>query len=195
MTNLDSVSDSRDITLPTKVRLVKVMVFFSSRVSMWELDYKESWVSNNWCCWTVVLEQTLESPLHCKEIKPVNPKGNQSWIFTGKTDAEAEAPILWPPDMKNWFTGKDPDAGKDWRLVEKGTTEDEIIRWYHRLDGHEFEQTQGDSEGQGSLSFFSPWGSKESYTTEWLSNNNNNNQLNENGLSRMCSLWPNYQPE
>ena len=90
--------------------------------------------------------------------------------------------------MKNGFTGKDPDAGKDWRLVEKGTTEDEIIRWYHRLDGHEFEQTQGDSEGQGSLSFFSPWGSKESYTTEWLSNNNNNNQLNENGLSRMCSL-------
>ena len=90
--------------------------------------------------------------------------------------------------MKNGFTGKDPDAGKDWRLVEKGTTEDEIIRWYHRLDGHEFEQTQGDSEGQGSLSFFSPWGSKESYTTEWLSNNNNNNQLNKNGLSRMCSL-------
>ena len=90
--------------------------------------------------------------------------------------------------MKSRLTGKDPDAGKDWRLVEKGTTEDEIIRWYHRLDGHEFEQTQGDSEGQGSLSFFSPWGSKESYTTEWLSNNNNNNQLNKNGLSRMCSL-------
>ena len=108
---------------------------------MWELDYKESWVLNNWCFWTVVLEKTLESPLDCKEIKPVSPKGNQSWIFIGRTDAEAEAPILWPPDEKNWLTGKDPDAGKDWRQEEKGITEDEMAGWRHRLGGFEFEQT------------------------------------------------------
>ena len=113
--------------------------FSSSHVLMWELDYKESWVLKNWCFWTVMLENTLESPLDCKEIKPVNPKGNQSWIFTGRTNAEAEAPILWPPDMKNRFTGKDPDAGKDLRQEEKGTTEDEMVGWHHRFNGHEFE--------------------------------------------------------
>ena len=136
MTNLDNVLKSRDITLPTKVHLVKAVVF---PVVMWELDHKESWTLKNWCFWTVVLEQTLESPLDSKEIKPVNPKGNQSWIFIGMTDTEAEAPILWPPDVKNWLSGKDPDAGKDWRQEEKGTTEDEMVGWHHRLNGHEFE--------------------------------------------------------
>ena len=101
---------------------------------MWELDYKESWVPKNWCFWTVVLEKTLESPLDCKEIQPVHSKGNQSWIFIGKTDVEAETLILWPPDAENWLTGKDPDAGKDWRQEEKGTVEDEMVRWYHRLE-------------------------------------------------------------
>ena len=123
--------------------------FSSSHVWMWELDYKESWEPKNWCVWTVVLEKTLESPLDCKEIKPVNPKGNQSWIFTGRTNAEA--PILWPPDVKNWLTGKDPDAGKDWRWEKKGTTEDEMVGWHHQLDGHDFEQAPGVSDGQGSL--------------------------------------------
>ena len=112
--------------------------FSSSHVWIWELDYKESWVPKNWSFWTVVLEKTLESPLDCK-IKSVNPKGNQSWIFIRKTDAKAETPILWPPDVKNWLTAKDPDAGKDWRPEEKGMTEDEMVGWHHRLDGHEFE--------------------------------------------------------
>ena len=123
---------------------------------------------NNWCFWTVVLERTLESPLDCKEIKPVNPKGNQSWIFIGRTDAEAEAPILWPPDVKNWLNGKDPDAGKDWRQEEKGTTEDEMAGWHHWLDRHEFEQAPGVGDGQGSLACCSPWGRNESEMTEWL---------------------------
>ena len=113
--------------------------FSSSHVWMWELDYKESWVLKNWCFWTVVLEKTLESPLDCKEIQPVHPKENQSWIFIGRTDAEAETPILWPPDAKNWLTGKDPGAGKDWRQEEKGMTEDEMVGWHHWLNGHEFE--------------------------------------------------------
>ena len=106
---------------------------------MWDLDHKEGWAPKNWCFWTVVLEKTLESPLDSKEIQPVHPKGNQSWIFIGRTDAEAEAPMLWPPDGKNWVTGKDPDAGKDWRQEEKGTTEDEMVEWNHWLNGHEFE--------------------------------------------------------
>ena len=113
--------------------------FSSSHVWMWELDHKEGWAPKNWCFWTVVLEKRLESPLDCKEIKPVHPKGNQSWIFTGRTDAEAEAPILWPPDAKNWLIGKDPDAGKDWRQEKRWTTEDELVGWHHQLDGHEFE--------------------------------------------------------
>ena len=139
MTNLDSTLKNKDITLPTKVCLVKAFFFSSSHVCMWELDYKESWAQKNWCFWTVELENILESPLDCKEIKPVNPQGNQSWIFIGRTDAEAETPILWPPDAKNWLTGKDPDAGKDWRWEEKGMTKDEIVGWHHQLDGHEFE--------------------------------------------------------
>ena len=105
--------------------------FSNSHVWMWELDYKESWALKNWCFWTGVLEKTLESPLDCKEIQPVHPKGNQSWIFIGRTDAEAETPILWPPDVKNWLTEKDPDAGQDWRQEEKGTTEDEMVGWPH----------------------------------------------------------------
>ena len=168
MTNLDSILKSRDMTLSTKVRLVKAMVFSSSHVWMWELDYKESWVPKNWCFWTVVLEKTLESPLDCKEIQPVHPRRNQSWIFIRRTDAEAEIPILWPPDVKNWLTGKDPDAGKDWGQEEKGTTEDEMVGWHHRLDGHEFEQALDVRDGQGSLVCWSPWGHKELDTTEQL---------------------------
>ena len=117
----------------------------------------------------LMLEKTLESPLDCKEIKPVNLKGNQSWIFSGRTDAEAEAPILWPPDAKNWFTGKDPDAGKNWRQEEKGMREDEMIGWHHRLDGHDFQQAPGVGDRQGSLACCSPWGQNESDMTEWLS--------------------------
>ena len=135
---------------------------------MWELDYKESWALKNWCFWTVVLEKTLESPLDCKEIQPVHPKGNQSRIFTGRTDAEVDAPILWAPDVKNWLIGKDLDAGKDWRQEEKGTTKDEMVGWHHRLDGHEFEQAPGVGDGQGGLVCFSPQGQKESDMTEQL---------------------------
>ena len=135
---------------------------------MWELDHKESWVLKSWCFWTVELEKALESPLDCKKIKPVNPKGNQSWIFTGMIDAEAEAIILWPPDAKNWLIRKDLDAGKDWRQEEKETTKDEMVGWHHWLDGHEFEQVLGVGDGQGSLACCSPWGHKESDMTEWL---------------------------
>ena len=139
--------------------------FSNSHLWIWKLDYKEIRVPKNWCFWTVVLEKTLESPLDSMEIKSVTPKGNQRWIFIGRTDAEAEAPILWPSDAKNQLTGKDPDAGKDCGQEEKGTTEDEMVGWHHRLDGHEFEQAAGDGEGQGSLVCFSPWGCKESDTT------------------------------
>ena len=114
-------------------------------------DCKENWALKNWCCWTVVLEKTLESPLDCKEIQPVNPKGNQSWIFIGRTDAEAEASVLWPPDAKNWLSGKDHDAGKDWRQEEKGMTEDEKVGWHHWLNEPEFAQALGVGDGQGSL--------------------------------------------
>ena len=127
MTNLDGMFKSRDITLPTKVHLVKAMVFFSSHVWMWELDHKEGCTLKNWCFWTVMLEKTLESPLDYKEIQPVHPKRNQSWIFIGRTDAEAQTPILWPLDVKNWLIGKDPDAGKDWKQEEKGTAKDEMV--------------------------------------------------------------------
>ena len=135
---------------------------------MWELDHKEGWVLKNWCFWTAVLEKTLESPLDCKEIQPVHPKGNQCWIFIGRTDAEAEAPILGLPDAQNWLIGKDPDAGKDWRQEERGMTEDEMVGWHHWLNGHEFEQALGVVDGQGGLLCCSPWGCKESHTTEQL---------------------------
>ena len=126
---------------------------------MWELDYKGSWVQKNWCFWTVVLEKSLESPLDRKEIKPVNPGGNQSWIFIGSTGAEAETPILWPPDAKNWLIGK--DAGKDWRQEEKGKTKNEMVGWHRWLNGHEFEQAPVVGDGQGGLLCCSPRGRKE----------------------------------
>ena len=142
--------------------------FSSGHIWMWELDYKEGWVPKNWYFWTVVLEKTLESPLDCKEIQPVHHKGNQSWIFTGKTDAEAETPILWPPHAKCWLIGKDHNAGKDWGQEEKGMTEDKMAGWPHRLDGREFGGTPGVGDGQGGLACFNSWGCEESDTTEWL---------------------------
>ena len=168
MTNLDSILKSRDITLPTKVRLVKAMVFPVVMYGCESWDYKESWVPENWCFWTVMLEKTLESPLDWKEIQPVHPKGNQSWIFIGRTDAEAETPILWPPDAKKWLIWKDPDAGKDLRWEENGMTEDEMAGWHHQLDGHEFGWTPEVGDGQGGPACCSPWGLKESDTTERL---------------------------
>ena len=137
-------------------------------VWMWELDYKESWALKNWCFWTVVLEKTLESPFDSMEIQPVHPKGDQSWVFIGRTDVEAEITILWPPNSKKWLIWKDPDAGKDWRQEEKGTTEDEMVEWHHRLNGHELGWTLGVGDGQGGLARCSPWGHKESDMTERL---------------------------
>ena len=145
--------------------------FSSSYVQVWKLDHKENWTPKSWCFWTVVLEKTFKSPLDCKEIKPVNPKGNQPWIFIGRTDAEVEAPIFWPPETKSRLTEKDSDAGEDWRQEEKGTTEDQMVGWHHWLNGQEFEQTLGVGDGQGSLVCCSPWSCKESDTTERLDNN------------------------
>ena len=146
---------------------------------MWELDYKESWALKNWCFWAVVLEKTLESPLDYKKIQPVHPKGNQSWMFIGRTDVEAETPILWPPDVKSWLIGKDPDAGKDRGQEEKGTTEDEMVGWHHWLDGHEFGWTPGVGGRRGGLVFCSPWDCKELDMTE---------RLNWTELKRISSL-------
>ena len=166
MSNLDGILKSRNITLPTKVHLVKALVFLAV---MYGCD---SWTIKKTECrrmdfWTVVLEKTLESPLDCKEILPVNPKGNQSWIFIGRTDAEAETPILWPRDVKNWLIWKDPDTGKDWRREKKGTTGNKMVGWYHRLNGHEFKQTPGAGDGQRSLVYCNPWGGRESDMTDW----------------------------
>ena len=124
------------------------------------VGYKEGWGLKNWCFWTVVLEKTLESPLDCKEIKPAYSKGNQPWIFIGRTDVEAEAPIFWPPDAKSWLVTKAPDAGKDWRQEEKGAIEDETVGWHRRLSGHEFGWTLGVGDGQEGLVCCSPWGHK-----------------------------------
>ena len=132
------------------------------------MGHKESWALKNWCFWTVVLEKTLESPLDCKEIQPVHSKGDQPWVFTGRTDVEAETPILWPPDAKSWLIGKDPDAGKDWGQEEKGTTENGMVGWHHQLNVHEFEQALGVGNGRGSVACCSPWGCKESDTIVWL---------------------------
>ena len=143
--------------------------FSSSHVWMWELDYKENWVPKNWYFWTVVLEKTRESPLDCKEIQPVYPKENQSWIIIGRTDVEAETPILWPPDAKSWLIWKDPDARKYLRQEERGMTEDEI-GWHHWLNGHEFEQIPGIGDVEGGLTCCSPWSRKESDITELLKN-------------------------
>ena len=166
MTNIESILKSRDIA--NKGSSSQSYGFSSCHIWMWELDYKESWVPKNSCFWTVELEKTLESPLDCKEIQPVHPKGNQSWIFIGRTNAEAETSILWPPDAKNWLMWKDPDAGEDWRWEEKGTTEDEMVGWHHQLEGHEFDQDPGVGDGQGGLACCSPWGHKELGTTERL---------------------------
>ena len=141
--------------------------FSSSHVWMWELEYKESWVLKNWCFWTVVLEKTLESPLDCKEIKPVNPKRHQPWIFIGRIDAEAETLIIWSPDAKNWLIWKDPAAGKDWGQ-EKGITEDEMVGWHHRVHGHGCGWTPGVGDGQGGLVCCDSWGCKELDTIKWL---------------------------
>ena len=163
MTDLDSVLKSRDIALPTKVRLVKAMVF---PVVMYAC---EDWtVKKAWCFWTVVLEKTLESPLDYKEIQPVHPKGDQSWVFFGRNDAKAEAPVLWPPHAKSWLIGKDSDAGREWGKEEKGTTEDEMAGWHHRLDGRESEWTPGVCDEQGGLACCDSRGRKESDTTERL---------------------------
>ena len=142
--------------------------FSSSHVRMWELDHKEGWVLKNWCFWIVLLEKILETSFDSKEIKPVNPKRNLSWIIMGRTDAETEAPTLWPPDVKSQLIRKDPDTGKDWGQEEKGATEDETVGWCHWFSGHEFWQPRGDGEGQGSLVCCSRWGCKESDTTEQL---------------------------
>ena len=140
--------------------------FSSSHVWMWELDYKESWAPKNWCFWTVVLEKTLESPLDSKEIQPVHPKGDQSWVFIGRTDVEAETPLFWPHDAKSWLIWKDPDAVKDWGQEEKGMTEDEMVGCHHRLNGHGFGWTLGVGVGQGGLVWCGSWSHKELDMTE-----------------------------
>ena len=151
---------------------------------MWELDYKEIWATKNWYFWTVVLDKTLESPLDCNVIQPVHPKGDQSWIFIRKTNADAETPILWPPDAKKWLIWKDPDAGKDWRQEEKGMTEDEIVGWHHRFNGHGFGWTPGVGDWQGGLMCCASWDCKESDMTEWL---------NWTELSKLSALVLNYK--
>ena len=145
-------------------------VLSSSHVWMWELNHKEGWMLKNWY-FQIMMEKTLESPLDNKEIKPVNPKGNQPWIVIGRTDAEGEAPIFWPPDANSWLIAKDPNAGKDWGQEEKGAVEDEMVGAHHWLNGHEFEQTPGDSKGQGNVVYCSPWDHKALDRTEWLNDN------------------------
>ena len=157
--------------------------FSSGHVWMWELDYKESWAPKNWCFWAVVLEKTLESPLDCKEIQPVHPKGDQSWVFIGGTDVEAETPILWLPHAKSWLIGKYPDAGKDWGQEEKGTIEDEIVGWHHWLNGRGFGWTPGVGEGHGGLAGCGSWGHKELDTTEWLNWIESLSHLTNSGVS------------
>ena len=148
---------------------ILISPFSSGHVWMWELDCEESWVPKNWCFWTAVLEKTLESPLDCKEIQPVHPKGDQSWVSTGRTDVEAESPILWPPDLKSWFIGKDPDAGKDWGQEEKGMPEDEIDGWMVSSTHWTWVWVDyGSWDGQGGLACCGSWGRKESDRTERL---------------------------
>ena len=156
--------------------------FSSGHVQMWELDHKDSWAPKNWCFWTVVLEKTLESSLDCKEIQPVHPKGDQSWVFIRRTDAEAETPVLWPPHGKIWLIGKDPDAGRDWEQKEKGTAEDEMAGWHHWCDRHEFGWTPGVGNGQGGLVCCDSWGRKESDTTERLN-------WTERNWEKIVSRW------
>ena len=162
MTNTDNILKSWDVTLPTKV---KAMVF---PVVMYGCESCTIMKAECWrCFWTVVLEKTLESALDYKEIKSVHPKGDQSWVFIGRTDVEAETPILWPPDGKSWLIRKDPNSGNDWRQEEE-TTEGEMVGWHHWLDGHEFEQAPGIGDAQGRLACCNPWGCKVPDVTEWL---------------------------
>ena len=167
MTNLDSILKSRDITLPTNVCLVKAIVFpvVMYGCESWSIKKAEHRRIDAFELW---LEKTLDSPLDCKEIQPVHPKGDQSWVFTGRTDVEAETLILWPPDATSWLIWKDPDAGKDWGQEEKRKTEDEMVGWHHQLNGHEFGWTPGVGDGQGGLACCGSWGHKESVTTEQL---------------------------
>ena len=153
------------------------MAYHELYVWIGALDCEESWVPKNWCFWIVESEKTLESPLDFKEIQPVHPKGNQSWVFIGRTDTEAETPILWPLHVKSWLIGKDPDAGRNWGQEEKGTTEDEMAGWYHGLDRHEFGCALGVGAGQGGLACCDSWGHKESDTTEWLNWTEPNHEL------------------
>ena len=178
MTNLDSILKSRDY-FANKCPYSQGYGFSSGHVWMWELDCEESWALKNWCFWTVVLEKTLESPLDCKEIQPVHSKGDQSWVFIGRTDAEAETPIFWPPHAKSWLTGKDSDTGRDWGQEEKGMTEDGMAGWHHWLDGRESEWTPEVGDGQGGLACCDSWGRKESDMTERL----NWTELNESFLN------------
>ena len=177
MTNLESILKSRKYHFVDKG--LQSYGFSRNHVWMWDLDYKESWALKNWCFWSVVLEKTLERPFDCKEIKSVNPKGNQHWIFIGKIDAETAAPVLWPPDAKSWLIRKDPGDGKDWRQEETGTAEDKMIGWHHQFNGHKFEQVLRVGEEQRSLVCYSPWGCKESDMTELLNNDK----------SYVCFLW------
>ena len=170
MINLDSILKSRDITLRTKVRLAKAMVFpvVMYGYESWTVKKGECQRINAFELWTVVLEKTLASPLDCKEIQAVHPKGDQPCVFIGRTDLEADTPILWPPDAKIWLTEKEPDGGEDWGQEEKGEREGEMVGWHHRLDGHWFAWTPGFVDGQGDLVYCGSWGRKESETTEWL---------------------------
>ena len=189
MRNLDSIWKIRDITLTIIVYIVKAFFFPTAMHRCESWTTKKVWATKNWHLQIVVLEKTLESPLDSNKIKPVNPKRNQPWTFIGRTDNEAEALILWPPNKKNWLIGKDPDAGNDWRLEEKGTTtEDELVGWHHVLNGQEFEQTPG-HRGQGNPACCSPWSLKESDTIEWL--NSKANPLTHLSLRSFCSpfVW------
>ena len=179
MTNLDSILKSRDITLPTKVCLVKAMVFSSSYVWMWELDCEENWAQKNWCFWTVVLEKTLESPLDCKEIQPVHPR-DQSWVFIGGTDVEVKTPIFWPHDVKSWLIRKDPDSEKDWGQEEKGMTEGEMVGWHHQLNGHGFGWTPGVGDGQGDLVCYGSWLQRVGH--DWVTELNWSGNFHKNSL-------------
>ena len=167
MTNLESILKNRDITLSTNVCLVKAMVFPVVMYGCESWTIKKAEHQRIDAFETVVLEKTLESPLDCKEIQPVHPKRDQSWVFIRRTDVETETPILWPPDVKSWLTGKDPDAGKDWGQEEKGMTEDEMVGWHHQLNGHGFGWTLGAGDGQGGLACCGSRGHKESDTTDW----------------------------
>ena len=185
MTNLQHIQKQRH-HFANKGLSSQSFGFFSSHVQMWQLDHKEGWASKNLCFRTVVLEKTLESPWDSKEIKSVNPKGNQPWIFIGRTDTKAEALILWPPDMKSWLFAKDPDAGKNWRQEEKGMTEDEMVGWHHWLSEHEFELTPRESEGQWSLACCNPWGCKDSDKTENLNKSSKSIQIKIRKKKKAC---------